>query len=232
MFLTGKNFIKTIHKTTLPEKRPMDDVKLDQDFPQEEEFALLALSPYSYYQCYFFPRKTKEFFRLFSLVDPGYLMKWQHIYLFIIKKITFSCEGKQLILKNPVNTVRIRHLFRIFPEAKFIYLYRDPVRVLRSTFKLFSKFLPLYAFQEIDEQELRNNIRWVYDQTIAQYQDQKQLIAKHNLAEIRYEQFIQNPLNEVERIYRELKLDGFASAKNNFEKYIQEQSTYVPDQNS
>ena len=71
IFLTGGGLTKKIHKTTLPEKRPMDDVLMDSDLPQEEEFAVLALTPYSYYQCYFFPQKTKEYFlRFFKMDQP------------------------------------------------------------------------------------------------------------------------------------------------------------------
>jgi omega-hydroxy-beta-dihydromenaquinone-9 sulfotransferase len=229
VFLTGKGFIKAIHKTTLPEKRPMDDVKLDSDFPQEEEFAMLALSPYSYYQCYYFPKKTTELFKSFAMVDQKNSSNWEKLFLFIVRKITYISNGKQLVMKNPVNTVRISRLVKMFPNAKFIYLHRDQDEVLRSTYKLFDRFLALYSFQEIEEEKLKDNIRWVYQQTIEQYHLQKHMIPCHNLIEISYKNFIHNPLHEVERIYSELQLDGYFPAKSNFEKYIAGQSTYVPD---
>lgn len=232
VFLTGKRFIKAIHKTTLPEKRPMDDVKLDSDFPQEEEYVILGLSPYSYYQCYFFPKKTIEYFKTFSMANHAYSLKWEKLYLFIVRKITYAVKGKQLVLKNPVNTTRISRLIRMFPDAKFIYMHRESNQVLKSTRKLFDRFLPLYSFQVIKENELKNNILWVYNQTISHYEKQKNQIKKKHLVEVDYSVFIKDPLQEIERIYRELQLDGFELAKSDFEKYIFEQSSYVPDLNS
>ena len=229
IFLTGKGFIKSVHKTTLPERRPMDDVLLHSDFPQEEEFAILALSEYSFYQCYFFPRKTKEFFTNYSMVKHNNSRKWENVYMFFLKKITYVCQGKQLVIKNPVNTARINQLIKMFPDARFIYLYRDPEQVFRSTCKLFDRFLSLYSFHDIEKEELLENIRWVYNQTIIQYEQQKQSVPAQNLVEIHYADFIHNPLAQLERIYHKLNLDGFEAAKNNFIQYIKTQADYKPD---
>jgi hypothetical protein len=226
MFLSGGDFTKAIHKTTLPEKRPMDDVTVDSDFPQEEEFMISALSPYSYYQTYFFPKKIIEYFRSFALVKPEILPKWEKIFLFLVKKITYVCEGKQLVLKNPVHTVRIKHLIRMFPHAKFIYMHRDPDEVLKSTKKLFDKFLELYSFQEMEEQELQANISWVHLQMLSEYAEQKKHIAQHNLVEVDYAGFIKEPLTIMERIYHELQFNGFELAKDDFRKYILEQASF------
>ena len=229
VFLTGKNFLKAIHKTTLPDKRPMDDVKLNSDFPQEEEFIISALSPYSYYQCYFFPKKMIDFFSSYALLSSENSKKWEKLFLFIVKKITYVCKGKQLIMKNPVNTFRISHLINIFPNAKFIYLHRESNQLLNSTYKLFDRFLALYSFQVMEETIIKNNILWVYNQLLSQYDEQRKLIGKHNLVEVDYNVFIKNPLEEVERIYCSLQLDGFETAQDDFRKYILGQASYRPD---
>ncbi len=229
-FMTGGKLIKAIHKTTLPEKRPMDDVKLDQDFPQEEEFALQALTPWSYYQCYVFPHKIREYFTRFSLLGNGIAGKWERSYLFIVRKMTLVAGGRQLVLKNPVNTTRIERLQQLFPDAKFIYLHRDPAEVLRSTLKLFTRFLDWYSFRQISEEELIRNISWVYAQTIAQYEKQKQSIREGHLVEISYHDLIRQPLDRVREIYKELDLPGFDQAEEKFRGYIASQSTFVRDQ--
>lgn len=228
VFLTGKDFLKAIHKTTLPDKRPMDDVKLDSDFPQEEEYVISGLSPYSYYQSYFFPKKMNRYFTSYALVSPEILVKWEKKYHFLVKKFTYACQGKQLILKNPVNTVRLKHLINIFPDAKFIYMYRDSGQVLNSTYKLFDRMWALYSFQEIGDNEMKTNIQAIYNQTLLAYNEQKKLIKKQNLVEVEYDSFIKNPFTEIERIYRELQLPGFELAKDGFANYIIEQSSYIP----
>lgn len=228
-FLTGGKWLKAIHKTTLPEKRPMDKVILHQDFPQEEEFALLTLTPWSYYQCYFFPRKTREYFTRYAMVSDEIAGRWEKAYLFIIRKMTMASDGKQLVLKNPVNTARLSRLQKLFPEAKFIYLRRDPAEVLRSTHKLFDKFLDRYSFQKIGAEELTYNIRWVFQQMTRQYGEQKKTIRKENLAEISYHDLVGQPLQEIRRIYRELGLSGFEASRSRFESYIATQENFVRD---
>ena len=226
MFLSGGSIIKAIHKTTLPEKRPMDDVKVDSDLPQEEEYMITALSTYSYYQCYFFPRKLVETFKSNAMVNAGISGKWEKLYLFLIKKITFACKGQQIVLKNPVNTVRIARLLKLFPSAKFIYMHRNPEEVLKSTYKLFDRFLELYSFQLADKVALHENISWVYKSTLMEYHEQKKLIGNHNLAEVDYSRFIREPLIVMEGIYRELRLEGFEQAKDQFQQYINEQESF------
>jgi omega-hydroxy-beta-dihydromenaquinone-9 sulfotransferase len=229
IFLTGGGFTKKIHKTTLPEKRPMDDVLLDSDLPQEEEFAILAMTPYSYYQCYFFPKKTREFFATYFRGEHKDTDKWERFYMYFARKITFACRGKQLVLKNPVNTARIDHLIKMFPSSKFIYLYRDPGEVFLSTCKLFERFLEKYSFQEITKEEIEANASWVFEQTLAHFQEQKLLLSDHDLTEISYHDLIRDPLGSLEKIYSELQLQGFKEARSGFGKYIGTQADYRPD---
>ena len=117
-----------------------------------------ALSPYSYYQTYFFPKKMIEYLDPLHLSNLKYCLNGKRSFFFLVKKITYVCEGKQLVLKNPAHTVRIKHLIRMFPHAKFIYMHGDPDEVLKSTKKLFDKFLELYSFQEMKERELQANV--------------------------------------------------------------------------
>lgn len=39
----------------MPDKRPTDNMELRPDLPQEEEFALSNMMPYTYYNFWFFP---------------------------------------------------------------------------------------------------------------------------------------------------------------------------------
>ncbi len=223
-FLTGNVFLKSIHKKTLPLTRPMDAVKMHPDFPQEEEFALSALSTLSYYQSIFFPTNMIDHFNAFALLNTPHLGKWKSCYINFIKKITYYNNGKRLILKNPVNTTRIEALITIFPNAKFIYLKRNPNDVLQSTYKLYTELLKINSFQNISEVALKKNIQWMFYETIEHYQKQKNTLSQSQLIEVNYEDLIKKPYEEIKKIYLKLGINGLELSEININKYIGRES--------
>ena len=44
----------------------------------------------------------------------------------------YSLCSKRLLLKSPVHTARVRILKRLFPDAQFVYIHRNPYDVFRS----------------------------------------------------------------------------------------------------
>src|SRR5436190_10820634 len=52
----------------------------------------------------------------------------------IRKKLTGNLNGKRLIEKSPINTLRPYLVHAVFPNAKIIYLERDPVRCIYSNY--------------------------------------------------------------------------------------------------
>ncbi|HID25565.1 MAG TPA: hypothetical protein EYP23_03780 [Thermoplasmata archaeon] len=42
--------------------------------------------------------------------------------VYLLKKVMVYRNGKQLVLKNPANTGRVKLLFEMFPKAKFIHI--------------------------------------------------------------------------------------------------------------
>lgn len=226
-FLTGKGFLKAIHKRTLPSVRPMDNVAMNAAFPQEEEFAISSLSCDSYYQCMFFPEQMLGLFDAYALMKSPRSKQWREQYLFFLKKVSYAKNGKRLILKNPVNTVRITSLLELFPNARFIYLYRNREHVLRSTYKLYDDLFRINAFHDIPASVLRNNISTIYTKTMRTYAIQKQSVNGGRLIEISYEALVREPLAVIHKIYQGLAIDGFDAASKSFQEYISKQATYV-----
>ena len=169
---------------------------------------MLSLTPFSYYQTLLFPRKMTHLFKFYALMETPLIKKWEEQYIHFIKKVMYRQQGKRLILKNPVNTVRIQHLIKMFPSAKFVYIHRIKEEVLRSTLKLYTDLLNINSFQSISSSELQTNIVRVYEETIEEYQKQKKLIPTGQLIELSYHEFITDPLLETKKIYDHLSLNG------------------------
>jgi hypothetical protein len=63
----------------------------------------------------------------------------------------------------------------------------------------------------------------VYNRLMNDYLEQKSLIPAKNLMELRFEEFEQNPVKEMERIYRDLLEEDFSSVKSYFAEYFKTQ---------
>ncbi|MBE9189739.1 sulfotransferase [Gloeocapsopsis crepidinum LEGE 06123] len=237
-FITGNQTILPFLSKYFPqiltriisEKRVMDNVKFSLDYPAEEEFALGNISCCSlYHGAFVFPRNIESYFKKYVLFDNDKhkeKKKWKLAYIQVLKKATFSMQGKRLILKNPPNTARIKVLLEMFPDAKFIHIYRNPYIVYNSRIKEYKASTKLFGFQTIEEKELEKKSVEIYQQVMHKFFDDKCLISPGNLVEIKFEDLEHNPIQEIERIYKQLSLSGFDSAKCCFKAYIESQKSY------
>ena len=59
--------------------------------------------------------------------------RWEGVFLGFLRLVTFRHHGKPLILKSPPHTARMTVLARMFPNARFLHIVRDPYVVFAST---------------------------------------------------------------------------------------------------
>jgi hypothetical protein len=227
LFLRFEKIVKPIVISSLPEKRPQDDIKVDADYPQEEEYAIGNLSPFSYYNGWCFPKNMQFYFNYVHMQDVSEktIDDWKKIYVYFLKKVTYSFNGKQLVLKNPPNTSRIKLLLEMFPDAKFIHIYRNPYHVYLSMRRMLMKEMTLQCIQKPkDIEEIERIMVEFYKTMYDKFFIEKVLIPKGNFAEVRYEEFLKNPYEQIKKLYQELNLPGFEKSNDNFKKYINSQS--------
>lgn len=225
----GSPIFRNILSSSLPEKRPMDNVKVAPDEAEEEEYALGNLSPYSFYHALTFPRKMREIFDkyvLFENVEAHVIEQWKTIYTYFLKKITYSSSNKRLLLKNPANTGRIKVLLEMFPDAKFIHICRDPYVVYSSTMNWLDKEMIPIALQDVDEAAVRENALVNYEKLMHRYLEDRHLIPPGNLVEIRFEDFEREPLTQTEQIYAALGLELTAETRTRMETYLASVANY------
>jgi hypothetical protein len=224
-----EELFKNIVKNHLPNKRPMDNLELHADLPYEEEYAVANLSPYSFYHAWYFPKKMRKYFDqnvLYKNSSDRIKEKWIETYDYFLKKITYKNNGNQIVLKSLVNTAKIPIILKKYPEAKFIYMYRNPYKVYLSTWKLYRKILPIFSFQKLNNSQLDNEILYNYRNLITKYLKDKKFIPNENLIEIKYEDFVKNPFKMLRKIYTKLGLDSFEKSKTAFENFILKHKNY------
>ncbi|WP_420580485.1 sulfotransferase family protein [Reichenbachiella sp.] len=220
-----KNFMKM----NMPDKRPSDNVQLGIDLPQEDEFALGNMQRLSFYDVFYFPDGFEELFNqtiAFEGVSQKVTDQWKSAYKELINKALKHSPGTHPILKNPVNTGRVDKLLELYPNAKFLHIYRNPVVVYLSIKKFFLSLFPTLQFQRTTEKQLGDLIMKLYARLMKRYLDQRQLIPGEQLFELRFENFEEDPMRYVEEVYKSLNFSNWDNAKSNIQKYIVSQSGY------
>ncbi len=229
IMMWGQPFFKKTMAWLMPDKRPTDNMELGVDLPQEEEFALSNMMPYSYYNFWFLPQNMMDYCDRFLTMEKATEEEkrvFQETFLKLVKISLWNTKGTQYLSKNPPHTGKIKEILEIFPNAKFIYLMRNPYTVFESTRSFFiNTILPL-QLQRISTKEMEQNILDAYSRLYHRYEEDKKLIPEGNLLEIKFEDFEANAMEMTEKIYRTLSIPGFEEARADIAAYLDTKKGY------
>ena len=226
--LVSKKTMKPILNRLMPRTRPQDNVVIDAGAPTEEEHPLTNLTHRSSMHSFFFP-KNQNYFKRYHLFETSEksLSRWKKSYKRMLQEIAYyNGPERTLLLKNPHNTARIKVLKEMFPNAKFIFIHRNPFDVYKSTEHLYKKTIKSQFLQRFSDEEISESVISCYELVMKQYLDLKKFIPEDQLTEISFNDLSNSPLSELERIYKTLNMAGFEKIKPSFESYIQDQKNY------
>ena len=236
-FLVGRGKIQSLMAQGMGVvKRPMDNMTIALDLPQEEEVALANSTHLSFLHYLSFPQKAPEYLDRYVLLGDGSglgqadLRRWETEYLEIVRKATINWSGRRIVLKTPVNQGRIPSLLRMFPDAKFVHIVRDPFVIFQSMLHMHRKVLPLYSLQDIDWQGVEKFIVDSFVATMKQFIEDSRAIPDGNLVEVKYERLEQDPVGELGKIYSALRLPGWEAAQESVEQYLATLGGYTKNQ--
>lgn len=229
LMLWGQPFFKKTMAWLMPDKRPTDNMELHVDLPQEEEFALSNMMPYSYYNFWFLPRNMSEYCDKYLLMEKANEEERQVFkenFMKLMKISLWNTKGSQFLSKNPPHTGKVKELLELFPNARFIYLMRNPYTVFESTRSFFTNTIQPLKLQHITNEEIEKNILEVYPKLYHKYEHDKQLIPEGHLIEIKFEDFEADALGMTREIYEKLSLPGFTEAEKEITRYLDKKKGY------
>lgn len=226
--LSVRGWLEPLIARRLPTTRPMDDVAVSLSLPQEEELALACMSHLSAVHGVTFPNRMAEItdrFGSMRLTDAE-LGEWKRAYLTVLQKATLAAGGRRLVLKSPANLGRTALLRNLFPDAKFVFLMRNPYVVYLSNLRLYRSLLPAYAMADYDWDAITAAVRRNFAVMMQRYLRDRASIPPGNLVEVRFEDVEADPLGELERIYRRLGLPGWKLARKPIAAYAASLANY------
>ncbi len=230
-FLTTEEKNSRRFAAMVPDRRPMDNMRLSFATPQEDEFAPLLMTGCSPYLGISFPRREQEYLRYLSLrdVSPEERERWKEAFLEFCRKLTLK-NPRSLLLKSPPHTARIRTLLELFPDARFVHIHRNPFRVFQSQRHYFDTAMWFTYLQRPDlaavDQGILQRCNLLYDA----YHEDLPRIAPERFCEIRFGALEADPVGSVREVYERLSLPGWDRFLPKLEAYVRSLRGYAKNE--
>lgn len=211
----------------VPSRRPMDNMALNFQSPQEEEFAPALTSLRSPYLGISFPRREDHYDRYLTFRDapPADVEAWKSAFRWFLQKLTFKYQ-RPLVLKSPPHTARIRLLLEMFPDARFVHIHRDPYTVFQSFRHYFDTATWHTYLQRPNVSQIEDRILRRYTALYDAYFEERPLIPAGRFHEVRFTDLERDPVGEMQKLYRQLNLTGFEQFRPRLERYTASLSDY------
>eukprot|EP00049_Salpingoeca_infusionum_P000824 m.42624 g.42624 ORF g.42624 m.42624 type:complete len:373 (-) comp10715_c0_seq1:324-1442(-) len=221
--------IKFLFRGVIDETRPMDNMALSLDTPQEDELAYNVLSGgLSMYAPLAFMSAEPEFRKYFDMQDVPKQDRQTYVntMLNFLKTVSLSSNGRRLVLKSPTHTAKIQLILQLFPDAQFIYIHRDPYRVYASAKHMAES---TYCFSDLTCPTEEQTNEFILNQFVTlhnRYVEDRKLIPDGNLVEVSFDELAQDPVSCLKRVYTTLGWPHFEASKKHLAMHCDQISGY------
>jgi len=215
----------------MPDRRPMDNMAIGWDRPQEDEFALCILGLPSPYATIAFPNRGPQFGEYLNLegVDPDSLERWKRTFLRFLKQVALRNPGQRLVVKSPPHTCRIKVIQELFPRARFVHLVRDPYVLFPSTVNLWKSLYRTHGLQHPTFEGLEEYVLSTFCKMHDRLEQTRPLVEPSRFMDLRYEDLVTDPVGAVRAVYEHLGLEGFGELRPRLEERAAAMADYQPN---
>jgi omega-hydroxy-beta-dihydromenaquinone-9 sulfotransferase len=205
-------FVPRYGNFLLPKKRPMDNMAAGWMLPQEDEFALMNLGLPSPYLRIAFPHSQNRFLEYLDMqgLSSEQLDRWKNGFLWFVKALTRHYGDRRLVLKSPPHTGRIGQLSKMFPNARYIHLVRDPRQLFPSTMRLWRSLDQVQSLQTgLSEPQITEYVCQCMQRMYRGFHAHRDSIPAEQIMDVCYEDLVANPKATVRQIYDQLNLGDY-----------------------
>lgn len=237
-FMTTQGFTRRSYSNwLLPSQRPGDNVKAGWKRPQEDEFALLNLGAPSPYRRIAFPHQQPPVPQALDIskLSRGERHRWQQTMKGFVLRLRQK-DKRRLILKSPTHTARIGEILKVFPNAQFIHITRNPYVVFPSTRRIWQALHQTQSLQKRLPNNLDDYIFACFQEMQEAFSRDRKLLGDRQLHELRYEDLVRDPMTALRDIYGKLGLGDFSALEQALQERLGEIRNYrtnsyaLPDQ--
>ena len=223
LVLSQSWWLKPFTNHFLPARRPYDNVSMDMDFPQEEDFGMMNIQPATIYKLFLFPAEfdsiiDRELYT--NKLPPEIIAQWKEAYRGMIAKSVYNTGGIRYVGKNPCHMTRIGLLREMFPDAKFIFIHRHPYKVIESLYHFILSIFPGVQLQDVPADFSRRKVVNLYKKAMDAYFRDRDQIPASNLIELNMDDFVRDIPGNLKMIYDKFGLGDFNKVSSRFSQYL------------
>lgn len=210
-FLLLGRLLKPLLTRAIPSQRGIDPMAVTPDAPQEDEIGLAGMGVPSYYHGVYCPQVFRREMARGLFLDGCTVREragWQRALRQFTAKVSESGGGRRVLIKNPAHTAKVSEIRRIWPNARFVHIVRNPYYVYHSTTRMFDDLLEMLALQSVDREAVTAAIQESYPRMMGEFESATEDLTEPYRVNVRFEDLEQNPVGEVGRIARALELDN------------------------
>lgn len=208
-------------------RRPMDDLHYSWRSPQEDEFALFLLGAPSAYEALLVPSLMQKVEWLLDIdqrpLDDQEL--WWTTFEYFLQLLTLE-QKKTMVLKSPTHGYRMRTLQRKFERARYVVIERNPYEVFASNLRLWRTLTDKYGLEQCSDSQLEEFILAAYALHQKKLWEGMDACRSGCIAEVRFEDLVENPLGKISQIYSELNLGEFGALRPRIEEHLKKVSSH------
>lgn len=228
-FMVTGRLVTSFLGRLLPPHRPLDDMRLRWDLPQEDEFALTNLGLPGPYDAFAFPRRAAAWEECLDPRDfaPAERERWQEALLAFAGALLASHPGR-LALKSPPHTARIGLLAETFPGAAFVHTVRHPFQMVPSFLAAWPRMAEAVGLQSRCREDLDHTLLDLGAALYRRFDADCAGLAPGRLVDVRYEDLARDPAAALGSIYDRLGLPHADRIPGAVEAYRAQVGAYRP----
>jgi LPS sulfotransferase NodH len=196
-------------------KRAMDNLRVGWDSPEEDIVALTVLTSTGERIRQIFPRDSSWMWnsaKIDSRKREQSIEIMQALRAFSRKLVLL--HSKRVLFKSPGHMARVREILQVFPKAKFVAVFRNPLHQAASIKNIRQSGNPFWCALQWPR-GVKNNLAFEHQGAgLREYFESRALIPPGNLVEITFEELISDRVRTIQKLCAALTLTPPPSSKN------------------
>ena len=208
-----------------------DDMEFLPHSPQEECYAIANTIDETFTHLITFPGRAEHYMNL-AFADgmtPEQQELWKKTHLHLLKKLTCFRKGKRILFKSPDNTAKMYMLHELYPDAKFVHIYRSPYNSVSSTINMYRLGIRAMTFEFVpDDGSITDATVKFFRRIYEHYFADLRRMPDGSVTEISYDALCTDPVGTIRRVYESLSIPGFDAAEPFIRAHAGSQKNYKP----